>query len=79
MKQHDKRVVPQFFNTAINKKKILPFGWHWLYFNEIFTFDKMGPDGHQKRGSFLPPFKGCKRMFAGSEIKFKKKITVFLI
>ena len=25
MKQQDKRVVPQFFNTAINKKKIFPF------------------------------------------------------
>ena len=61
--------------TNLLKKKILPYGWHWLYFTEIFPFDKMGPDGHEKRGSFLPPFKGCKRMFAGSEIKFKKKIT----
>ena len=25
MKQHDKRVIPQFFNTAINQKKIFPF------------------------------------------------------
>lgn len=26
MKKNDKRVIPQFFNTAINKNKILPFG-----------------------------------------------------
>lgn len=26
MKKNDKRVIPQFFNTALNKNKILPFG-----------------------------------------------------
>ena len=25
MKKNDKRAIPQFFNTALNKKKIMPF------------------------------------------------------
>ena len=56
------------------KKKILPYGWHWLYFSDNSPANKIGSDGHIKRGNFIPSFKGCKRMFAGSEVKFKKEI-----
>tara|TARA_B100001989_G_scaffold97468_1_gene68041 strand:- start:3766 stop:4659 length:894 start_codon:yes stop_codon:yes gene_type:complete len=67
------------FDTYISKSrpiknKILPYGWHWLYFSDNFPVNEIGSDGHKKRGDFIPSFKGCKRMFAGSEIKFKKEI-----
>ena len=60
--------------SKLNKNKNLPFGWHWLYFPEDPPLHELGLDGHIKRGNFLPIFKGCKRMCAGSEIVFKKHI-----
>ena len=66
------------YNSKINllKNKTLPYGWHWLYFSENYPIVKSGADGHPKRGKFLPSFKGCKRMYAGSEVRFKKDILL---
>src|SRR6266567_7900102 len=33
----------------------LPPLWHWLYFLPIHRQSELGPDGHAKRGGFLPP------------------------
>src|SRR5437879_12032196 len=33
----------------------LPPLWHWLYFVPIPRQSELGPDGHAKRGGFLPP------------------------
>ena len=64
--------------TKINylKKKILPYGWHWLYFSEYFPIQESDEDGHPKRGDFFPLFRGFKRMFAGSELEFLDKILI---
>ena len=48
--------------SSLLKKKVLPHGWHWLYFSDNPTINEIGSDGHIKRGSFLPSFTGCKRM-----------------
>lgn len=32
----------------------LPPGWHWLYFLDAKPASELGPDGHPKRGGFLP-------------------------
>ncbi|MEC8099801.1 MAG: hypothetical protein VX089_01155, partial [Pseudomonadota bacterium] len=53
---------------AFYKYKTMPFGWHWLFFSHFQSLQKIGEDGHTKRGDFFPVFKGCKRMFAGAEI-----------
>ena len=57
-----------------NFHKELPYGWHWLYFNEDINHFQLGNDGHPKRGSFFPKLVGYKRMWAGSEIEFLNPI-----
>ena len=61
-------------SNSFFKKKLLPFGWHWLYFTENLSLESIGVDGHPKRGDFFPALNGCKRMFAGSEIFFLNKV-----
>lgn len=48
----------------------LPPLWHWLYFLPISQQSEIGPDGHPKRGGFLPPVPLPRRMWAGSRLKF---------
>ena len=48
----------------------LPPLWHWLYFLPKAPTREIGPDGHAKRGGFLPPIELPRRMFAGSHIDF---------
>ena len=33
----------------------LPPLWHWIYFTPKAPAHEIGPDGHPKRGGFLPP------------------------
>ncbi len=56
------------------KKKIAPYGVHWIFFNENLNKKDLGIDGHPKRGKNIPLLKGYKRMFAGASLVFKKKI-----
>ncbi len=58
----------------LSKKKTVPLGAHWIFFNESFNNKELGIDGHPKRGKFFPMLKGYKRMFAGADLFFKKKI-----
>ena len=48
----------------------LPPLWHWAYFWEIASRDRLGPDGHARRGDFLPPIELPRRMWAGSRLRF---------
>jgi len=43
----------------------LPELWHWLYFLPHAKQSEIGPDGHPKRGGFLPPVPLPRRMWAG--------------
>ena len=54
----------------------LPPGWHWLYFLEAKPASELGPDGHPKRGGFLPPVELPRRMWAGGKIEFKRPLRV---
>ena len=56
------------------KKKIAPYGAHWIFFNENFNNKDLGADGHPKRGKNIPLLRGYKRMFAGANLLFKNKI-----
>ena len=60
---------------SLNVKK-LPYGGHWIFFNENISIKEIGIDGHPKRGSFFPKLLGYKRMFAGSSLEFKKDIEL---
>ncbi len=48
----------------------LPPGWHWLYFRTPVRTSALGPDGHEARGSFLPPVPLPRRMWAGGRLRF---------
>ena len=54
----------------------LPPLWHWLYFLPLYRQSEVGPDGHAKRGGFLPPVSLPRRMWAGSQFEFPKPLRV---
>lgn len=43
---------------------------HWAFFLPVFPDSEIGPDGHPKRGGFLPPVTLPRRMFASSSMTF---------
>ncbi len=54
----------------------LPPGWHWMFFNPMVRARSLGPDGHPKRGAFLPPVELPRRMWAGGRLSFRAAIPV---
>ncbi len=48
----------------------LPSLAHWAFFIDAVQPDSLGPDGHPKRGGFLPPVSLPRRMFAASDMRF---------
>lgn len=54
----------------------LPPLWHWLYFLPRPRPSEIGPDGHAKRGGFLPPVPLPRRMWAGSRFEFRAPLRV---
>ncbi len=54
----------------------LPPLWHWLYFLPFARQSELGPDGHPKRGGFLPPVPLPRRMWAGTRIEFLHPLRV---
>ena len=56
--------------AGLTEGKMLPAGWHWIYFNSVAPRSTLAPDGHQERGSFLPPVALPRRMWAGGRLQF---------
>ena len=54
----------------------LPCLWHWLYFLPLAPQSEIGPDGHPRRGGFLPPVPLPRRMWAGSDFTFHEPLLV---
>ena len=54
----------------------LPPLWHWLYFLPFHRQSELGPDGHAKRGGFLPPIDLPRRMWAGGRLGFHRSLRV---
>ncbi len=54
----------------------LPPLWHWLYFLPMHRQSEIGPDGHARRGGFLPPVPLPRRMWAGSQFEFHAPVCV---
>jgi len=50
----------------------LPALWHWLYFVPQPLQREIGPDGHAKRGGFLPPVPLPRRMWAGGRLQWSQ-------
>jgi 3-methylfumaryl-CoA hydratase len=54
----------------------LPPLWHWLFFLPLARQSELGPDGHSRRGGFLPPVPMPRRMWAGSRFSFLQPLHV---
>ena len=54
----------------------LPPLWHWLYFLPGERQSNVGPDGHPRRGGFLPPITLPRRMWAGGRLTFPRPLVV---
>ena len=50
---------------------VLPALWHWLYFLPQPRRSEIGPDGHARRGGFLPPVPLARRMWAGGRLTWR--------
>jgi 3-methylfumaryl-CoA hydratase len=48
----------------------VPPAWHWACLAEPFSRADLGPDGHPRRGLFLPPIEAPRRMFASADMTF---------
>ena len=47
--------------------------WHWLYFLPQHRQSEIGPDGHARRGGFLPPVPLPRRMWAGGRLQWRSE------
>lgn len=54
----------------------LPPLWHWLYFLPQYCQSELGPDGHEKRGRFLPPVPFPRRMWAGGRYEWVDQLRI---
>jgi 3-methylfumaryl-CoA hydratase len=54
----------------------LPLGWYSILFPRVVRQSQIGPDGHPKRGDFLPPVPLPRRMFAGKRTTFHTDLLV---
>ncbi|MFO0997326.1 MAG: acyl-CoA dehydrogenase [Alphaproteobacteria bacterium] len=62
--------------SELTNGSALPPMWHWLYFLPRAPQSEIGPDGHPKRGDFMPPIELPRRMFAGSRVTFVNPLVI---
>ncbi|TPQ49040.1 acyl-CoA dehydrogenase [Prosthecomicrobium hirschii] len=53
-----------------------PVAWVWALFPPALRSGEIGPDGHRRRGGFLPPVPLPRRMWAGSTVEVRRPIRV---
>lgn len=71
--------VPERFAATLDRPHsgtTLPPMWHYGLFLTSVPTSALGPDGHPPRGAFMPPVKLPRRMFAGSDIRFLRLLTI---
>ena len=51
-------------------------GFHWTLFPPLARQSELGPDGHPKKGGFLPPITLPRRMWAGGRLQFHQPLRV---
>ncbi|VBB69417.1 COGs COG3777 [invertebrate metagenome] len=62
--------------TMLGNGDRLPPLWHWFFFLPRAPMAQIGPDGHPKRGAFLPPVVLPRRMFAGARMRFHSSLII---
>lgn len=63
-------------DITFNDGDPLPYLWHWLYFLERSRATELAPDGHAKRGGFLPPVHLPRRMWGGSRLRLYRPLRI---
>ena len=64
-------------DPRLSKGDTVPPLGHWLFFLPEARQSEIGPDGHARRGGFLPPVDELpRRMWAGSRLAFKAELRV---
>lgn len=63
-------------DPAYSDGMALPPLWHWLYFLPVHRLSEVGPDGHARRGRFLPPVPLLRRMWAGGRFTFRHPLRI---
>jgi 3-methylfumaryl-CoA hydratase len=53
-----------------------PLGFHWTLAQPTVRESELGPDGHARRGAFLPPIELPRRLWAGSRVRFSHPLRV---
>ena len=57
--------------------RLLPPLWHWMLFQDWVPPERLGPEGHPRRGGFLPPLDDLpRRMWAGGRLTFHAPLVV---
>jgi 3-methylfumaryl-CoA hydratase len=64
------------FGSSLDVAAQFPPLGHWAYFNDAVEPDQLGPDGHPRRGIFLPPIALPRRMFASSTLTFAAPVSL---
>jgi len=54
----------------------VPPGFHWTLFPPLTRQSQLGPDGHPRRGGFLPPVTLPRRMWAGGRLAFHAPLRI---
>ena len=54
----------------------VPPGFHWTLFPPLARQSELGPDGHPRKGGFLPPVSLPRRMWAGGQLRFHQPLQV---
>jgi hypothetical protein len=54
----------------------LPLRWHWAALSRWVPSGRLGADGHERTGSFMPPVEASRRMFAGTDVRVHVPLRV---
>ncbi|HUG25035.1 FAS1-like dehydratase domain-containing protein [Piscinibacter sp.] len=54
----------------------MPPLWHWIFFTPKARASEIDPDGHPRRGGFLPPVPLPRRMWAGGRLSWHEPLRV---
>ncbi len=68
----------QRFRATIDSREtseVAPQAIHWCLCLPETATDELGPDGHPKRGDFMPPVPLPRRMWASSNVRFLIPLT----
>lgn len=60
----------------LDVERVPPSLAHWAFFLPVVGPEGIGPDGHPKRGGFLPPVTLPRRMFAAGEMRFDGELRL---